>query len=73
MCNNAQNKKYSLYLLSLIMFNSIFFYLQKHLITESQRKLKKTVEKPVVLPVKDWKTSPRGSPKLKRKSKKDEG
>ncbi|TSS72701.1 Enhancer of mRNA-decapping protein 4 [Bagarius yarrelli] len=25
------------------------------------------------LPVKDWKTSPRGSPKLKRKSKKDEG
>ncbi|XP_076118312.1 enhancer of mRNA-decapping protein 4 isoform X5 [Alosa pseudoharengus] len=25
------------------------------------------------LPVKDWKTSPRGSPKLKRKSKKDDG
>ncbi|XP_063053515.1 enhancer of mRNA-decapping protein 4 isoform X3 [Engraulis encrasicolus] len=25
------------------------------------------------LPAKDWKTSPRGSPKLKRKSKKDEG
>lgn len=25
------------------------------------------------LPVKDWKTSPRSSPKLKRKSKKDEG
>lgn len=25
------------------------------------------------LPVKDWKSSPRGSPKLKRKSKKDEG
>lgn len=25
------------------------------------------------LPVKDWKTSPRSSPKLKRKNKKDEG
>lgn len=25
------------------------------------------------LPVKDWKASPRGSPKLKRKAKKDDG